>query len=52
MEKVGTLGFQDHKRNQYDASKKRAMKTKLGEALTGKSASGQSLPLQSDQPQT
>jgi hypothetical protein len=51
-EKVGTLSLQGHKKNWCGATERQARRAKHAQAPTGESASGQTLPPQSDQPHT
>jgi hypothetical protein len=51
-EKVRTLGLQGHKKNWCGATERQPRRAKRVEAPTGESASGQTLPPQSDQPHT
>jgi hypothetical protein len=51
-EKVSTLALQGHKKNRCGAAKRWARRAKHVEAPTGESASGQTLPHQSNQSHT
>ena len=51
-EKVGTLGLRATSKNRCGASKKRARRARLAEALSGDSGGGQTRSAPGDQPQT